>query len=73
VNAIAPTITDTSLAKRILRNDDIREKMKDRHPLKRILQPSEVAGLACYLLSPAAASITGQVLKMDAGMLSVKV
>jgi len=73
VNAIAPTITDTSLAKRILRNDDIREKMKDRHPLKRILQPSEVAGLACYLLSPAAASITGQVLKMDAGMLSIKV
>lgn len=73
VNVIAPTITDTSLAERILRNDDIRDKMKERHPLKRILQPSEVAELSCYLLSDAAASMTGQVLKMDAGMLSVKV
>ena len=73
VNAIAPTITDTPLASRILRNDDIREKMKDRHPLKRILSPSEVAELACFLLSDAAASMTGQVLSMDAGMLSVKV
>lgn len=73
VNAIAPTITDTSLAQRILRNDSIREKMKDRHPLKRILQPEEVAELACYLLSPSAAALTGQVLKMDAGMVSIKV
>ena len=73
VNAIAPTITDTDLAERILRNDSIREKMRDRHPLKRILEPSEVAELACFLLSPAAASMTGQILKMDAGMVSVKV
>ena len=73
VNAIAPTITDTSLAERILRNDDIKEKMRERHPLKRILSPEEVAELSCYLLSEASASMTGQVFKMDAGMLSVKV
>ena len=34
VNAIAPTITDTDLASKILRNDAVREKMKERHPLK---------------------------------------
>lgn len=73
VNAIAPTITDTSLAEKILRNDAMREKMKERHPLKRILDPSEVAELCVYLLSEGSASITGQVLKLDAGMLSVKV
>ena len=73
VNAIAPTITDTSLAEKILRNDAMREKMKERHPLKRILDPSEVAELCVYLLSDGSASITGQVLKLDAGMLSVKV
>ncbi len=73
VNAIAPTITDTGLASGILRNEAIREKMKERHPLKKILEPSEVAQLCVYLLSDAAASITGQVPKMDAGMLSVKV
>ena len=73
VNAIAPTITDTSLAEKILRNDAMRDKMKERHPLKRILDPSEVAELCVYLLSDGSASITGQVLKLDAGMLSVKV
>ena len=73
VNAIAPTITDTSLASKILRNDAIREKMKERHPLKKILDPAEVAELASYLLSEESPSITGQVLKMDAGMLSIKV
>ena len=73
VNAIAPTITDTDLASKILRNDSIREKMKERHPLKKILEPGEVAELAVYLLSEGSRSITGQVLKMDAGMLSIKV
>jgi NAD(P)-dependent dehydrogenase (short-subunit alcohol dehydrogenase family) len=73
VNVIAPTITDTTLASKILRNDAIREKMKERHPLKRILDPTEVAELAVYLLSDGSRSITGQVLKMDAGMLSIKV
>ena len=73
VNAIAPTITDTTLASKILRNDAIREKMKERHPLKKILDPTEVAELTVYLLSNGSRSITGQVLKMDAGMLSIKV
>lgn len=72
VNAIAPTLTDTGLAAGILRSDEMREKMKERHPLKRILEPSEVAELASFLMSEGAASMTGQVLKMDAGMLSVK-
>jgi len=73
VNVIAPTLTDTPLAAGILRNDDMREKMKERHPLKRILEPVEVAQMCCFLLSDASASITGQVLKMDAGMTSVRV
>lgn len=72
VNAIAPTLTDTPLAERILRNDEIREKMKERHPLKRILEPGEVAAMCRFLLSDSTASITGQVISMDAGMASIK-
>ncbi|MEM8908089.1 MAG: SDR family oxidoreductase [Bacteroidota bacterium] len=72
VNAIAPTITDTPLAKNILRNESMVEKMKERHPLKRILQAEEVAKLASYLISEDAVSMTGQILRIDAGMSGIQ-
>ena len=72
VNAIAPTITDTPLASGLLRNDAMREKMKERHPLKRILDVEEVASMASYLISDQARSITGQVIGIDAGMSIVR-
>ena len=34
INAIAPTITDTTLAAGILRNDRMKENMVERHPMK---------------------------------------
>ncbi|MCD8439752.1 SDR family NAD(P)-dependent oxidoreductase [Tenacibaculum finnmarkense] len=71
-NAIAPTVTDTPLAKRLLRNEKQQESMQERHPLKKYLTPQEVAGLASYLLSEDAISITGQIIPMDAGIVSVK-
>ncbi|MBE7659963.1 MULTISPECIES: SDR family NAD(P)-dependent oxidoreductase [Tenacibaculum] len=71
-NAIAPTVTDTPLAKRLLRNEKQQESMQDRHPLKKYLTPQEVAGLASYLLSDESSSITGQIIPMDAGIVSVK-
>lgn len=73
VNAIAPTITDTPLASGLLRNDAMREKMKERHPLKRILDAEEVAAMTSFLLSDMARSVTGQIIGMDAGMSSLRV
>lgn len=35
-NAIAPTVTDTPLAARLLRNEKQQESMQNRHPLKKI-------------------------------------
>jgi NAD(P)-dependent dehydrogenase (short-subunit alcohol dehydrogenase family) len=72
VNAIAPTITDTPLAAGLLRNEKMREKMKERHPLKRILDVDEVASMASYLISDQAKSITGQIIGIDAGMSIVR-
>lgn len=71
-NVIAPTVTNTSLAARLLRNEKQQETMKERHPLKNYLEPSEVASLANYLLSDDAKSISGQVFPMDAGIVSLK-
>lgn len=73
VNCIAPTITQTSLAAPILRNEVAIEKMKERHPMKSILVAEEVAELASYLIGPHAKSITGQILHIDAGLSTLKV
>ncbi len=72
VNAIAPTVTDTDLASKLLRNDRMMDQMKERHPLKKYLQPEEVAQMAAFLLSDAAASQSGQVFEMDCGIVSFK-
>jgi NAD(P)-dependent dehydrogenase (short-subunit alcohol dehydrogenase family) len=48
-NAIAPTVTDTPLAARLLRNEKQKESLENRHPLKKYLKPEEVANLAIYL------------------------
>jgi 3-oxoacyl-[acyl-carrier protein] reductase len=73
VNAIAPTVTDTELASKLLRNDKLIENMKDRHPLKKYLQPEEVADMASFLISDKAASLSGQVFEMDCGIVSFKI
>lgn len=72
VNGIAPTVTDTGLATKLLRNDRMKEQMIERHPLKKYLNPSEVAELSSFLISEGAASMSGQILEMDCGITTIK-
>lgn len=71
-NCIAPTVTNTTLAERLLRNEKQRENIEARHPLKKVLKAEEVASLASYLLSDDASAISGQVFPIDAGIVSLK-
>lgn len=73
INAIAPTVTDTELASKLLRNEKMVENITERHPLKKFLSPSEVAGMAQFLLSEKAASISGQIFEMDCGIVTFKI
>lgn len=73
INAIAPTITETTLAAGILRNDRMKENMMERHPMKNYLKPEEVASMADYLISENAKSISGQVFEMDYGIVTFKI
>lgn len=73
INAIAPTVTDTELASKLLRNDRMIENITERHPLKKYLKPKEVAEMASFLLSEKTASISGQVFEMDCGIVSFKI
>lgn len=73
INAIAPTITETSLSAGILRNDRMKENMVERHPMKGYLKPEEVANMANFLISENAKSISGQVFEMDYGIVTFKI
>ena len=72
VNAIAPTITNTNLAAKFLRNERMIESTIQRHPLKKYLEPTEVAAMASYLLSDLSKSISGQIFNLDCGIVSLK-
>ena len=72
VNAIAPSLTDTPLAKTLLRTDKQRKAAAQRHPLARIGDANDLAAAARYLLSEESSWITGQILSIDGGMSSIR-
>lgn len=72
VNCIAPSITNTPLADKLINNEAKLKASEDRHPLKRIGDAKEIAEAAAFLLSDSASFITGQVIKVDGGISAIK-
>ena len=72
VNAIAPSLTDTPLASKLLSSDEKKEANAQRHPLKTIGNPENIAQLGAFLLSDKSAWITGQIIHADGVMSSIK-
>jgi NAD(P)-dependent dehydrogenase (short-subunit alcohol dehydrogenase family) len=68
VNAIAPSLTDTPLADRLLNSPEKLDASNKRHPIGRVGQPAEVAALAALLMGEHGSWMTGQVLHLDGGM-----
>jgi NAD(P)-dependent dehydrogenase (short-subunit alcohol dehydrogenase family) len=72
VNVIAPSLTDTPLAAKLLSSPEKRDAGALRHPLRRIGTAAEIAATAKFLLSDDASWITGQVIHSDGGMSSLR-
>ncbi|HMP99465.1 MAG TPA: SDR family oxidoreductase [Cyclobacteriaceae bacterium] len=73
VNAIAPSITDTPLASKILSNEEKKKASGERHPLKRVGESADVAAAAAFLLTDASSWISGQIIHVDGGLSSLRV
>jgi len=72
VNAIAPSLTNTPLAGKLLSTPEKVEASDKRHPLGRIGQPGDISTAAEFLLSDASSWITGQIIHVDGGLSSVR-
>lgn len=72
VNVIAPSLTDTPLAKRLLSNEDKKKVNAERHPLKSIGTAKDMANAAKFLLTEESRWMTGQVISIDGGMGSLR-
>ena len=66
VNVIAPGFIETAMTAAL--TEGVRAEFLRNIPLHRMGTPQEVANAALFLASPLADYITGQVLKVDGGM-----
>jgi NAD(P)-dependent dehydrogenase (short-subunit alcohol dehydrogenase family) len=71
-NCIAPSLTETPLAQRLLNTDEKKEAAQKRHPLGRYGTADELAEAASFLIQPSSSWITGQVLHIDGGMSTLR-
>ena len=67
VNCIAPSMSNSKMASKILKNPKIAEGIAKQHPLKRVGEGSDSAALAKFLLSEDSSWITGQIIGVDGG------
>jgi 3-oxoacyl-[acyl-carrier protein] reductase len=71
INCVAPSLTDTPLAERLLKSDKQKESAALRHPLKRYGQIADLAAAVDFLLHENSSWITGQILKVDGGLSAI--
>jgi NAD(P)-dependent dehydrogenase (short-subunit alcohol dehydrogenase family) len=70
-NALLPGLTDTKFASVLVNTPAILKQALAHVPMRRVAQPSEMAGAALYLASDASSYTTGAVLNVDGGYLCV--
>ncbi len=67
VNAIAPSLTRTTMAKALTSNEAMATAIAALHPAQRLGEADDIAEMATLLLSPKSSWITGQIIGVDGG------
>jgi len=72
VNVVAPSLTVTPMSEKLTNSPEKIEAGAQRHPLKRLGNPADLAYTISFLLDDQSTWITGQVLAVDGGMGQIK-
>jgi NAD(P)-dependent dehydrogenase (short-subunit alcohol dehydrogenase family) len=70
VNAVAPSLTATPLADKLINAEAKLKGAEERHPLKKIGNVEDISNAVQYLLN--ATWVTGQIMQVDGGMSAVR-
>ena len=72
VNAVAPGTIATELAlNAVLTSDEARARIMSRTPMKRLGEPGEIADVVAFLLSDASSYMTGEIVVVDGGRMTL--
>ena len=71
VNACAPGLCLTEMWNQLLGEENVLENFVKRVPLGKWGTPEEIANVICFLASDLASYVTGQVIRVDGGMLNL--
>jgi NAD(P)-dependent dehydrogenase (short-subunit alcohol dehydrogenase family) len=72
VNAVAPgTIATELAAKSVLTSEEAKTRIMSRTPMKRLGEPAEVADVVAWLASDAATYVTGEIVVVDGGRMTL--
>ena len=67
INCIAPSLTDTPLAGKLLSTPEKKEAMGNNNPMKRVGEASDIAEMTAFLLGDKSSWMTGQIIHIDGG------
>jgi len=72
VNAVAPGTIATELARNaVLGSEEAKQRIMSRTPMKRLGEPAEIAEVTAFLLSSASSYMTGEIVFVDGGRMTL--
>ena len=68
LNTISPSLFNSTMSQKFLKDESMIERMSDKHPLNRVGSVSDISSMINFLISEQSSWITGQDFSVDGGM-----